>query len=150
VLVNSAVHSVWAPLLDCNRVIESASAQFQINVIAPLQLAVLCAQRFWCGRKASNLEENRNIINVSSIAGTNVYSGVGQSVYAASKAALDHMTRHMAVEFREIGIRVNALAPNSFPRIIPTARVVEALKELERGTMTGRVLLLDRDGATFK
>lgn len=145
VLINSAVHSVWAPMLDTHRVVDSAQEQFETNVIVPLQLAVLCARKFWSHRKTSNLQLNRNVINVSSIAGSKVYSGQGQSVYAASKAALDHLSRHMACEFSEIGVRVNAVAPNSFPRIVPTARVVETLKLLDQGTMNGQVLMLDRE-----
>jgi NAD(P)-dependent dehydrogenase (short-subunit alcohol dehydrogenase family) len=35
----------------------------------------------------------------------------GQSVYAATKAALSQFTRGLAVEFGESGVRVNALAP---------------------------------------
>lgn len=35
----------------------------------------------------------------------------GQSVYAATKAALSQFTRGLAVEFGEAGVRVNALAP---------------------------------------
>jgi len=145
-LVNSAVHSVWASMLETNRVIDSAAAQFQMNVIVPLQLAVLVARTFWRDHTVENLQANRNIINVSSIAGSRVYPNLGQGVYAASKAALDQLSRHMADEFSTIGIRVNALAPNSFPRIIPTPGVIQALKKLDQGTMTGRVLILDRDG----
>ena len=48
------------------------------------------------------------IVNVSSIASTVVTS---TPVYAATKAALDHLTRHMAVEFGKYKIRVNAINP---------------------------------------
>jgi NAD(P)-dependent dehydrogenase (short-subunit alcohol dehydrogenase family) len=149
-LVNSAVHSVWASMLETNRSIDSASAQFQLNVIVPLQLSVLCARNFWRDRKIENLEENRNIINVSSIAGSRVYPKLGQGVYAASKAALDQLSRHMADEFSAIGVRVNALAPNSFPRILSTPAVIQSLKKLDQGTMTGRVLIVDRQGETLE
>ena len=53
-----------------------------------------------------------SIINVSSILGTAVQKGSG--VYAASKAALDHMTRLMAVEWARHGVRVNAIDPGFF------------------------------------
>ena len=144
-VLNCAVHSIWAPMLDTDRSIDSASLQFQLNVIVPLQLSVLCARKYWRDRKIENLKENRNIVNVSSIAGSRVYPKLGQGVYASSKAALNQLSRHMADEFGEIGIRVNALAPNSFPRILPTLKVFQSLIKLDRGAMTGRVLILDRE-----
>ncbi|NMO95902.1 SDR family NAD(P)-dependent oxidoreductase [Paenibacillus lemnae] len=50
-----------------------------------------------------------SIINVSSVAGhTALRTGV---VYGASKAALSHMTRVLALEWAELGIRVNSVGP---------------------------------------
>ena len=149
-VINSAVHSVWAPMIESNRALDSAAAQFQINVIVPLQLTVLCARAFWRDRKAENLQENRNVINISSLAGSRVFSNRGQGVYAASKAALDHLSRHMADEMKDIGIRVNSLAPNTFDSIVPIRKVVETIRSLDRGQITGKVVVLDSDGETVK
>jgi NAD(P)-dependent dehydrogenase (short-subunit alcohol dehydrogenase family) len=149
-LVNSAVHSVWSPMLEKDsRSVASAAAQFQLNVVVPLQLSVLCARKCWSGLRDENLARNRNIIQVSSLAGSKVFTNSGQGVYAASKAALDHLSRHMAFDFREIGIRVNAFAPNSFPRLLSTVTVVESMRKLDRGSMNGEVLVLDRAGERF-
>jgi len=49
------------------------------------------------------------IVNVASAAG--VVAFVGRSPYVASKAALIHLTRNLAVEYAEYGIRANALCP---------------------------------------
>lgn len=49
------------------------------------------------------------IVNVASILGLRVAGGV--SAYAASKAALIHMTKAHALEWARWGIRVNALCP---------------------------------------
>ncbi|CAK9074263.1 Tropinone reductase homolog At5g06060 [Durusdinium trenchii] len=49
------------------------------------------------------------VVNISSVAGrTHIPSGFP---YAASKAAMDQMTRNLAVEWARFGIRVNAVAP---------------------------------------
>ncbi|CAE7028129.1 TR1, partial [Symbiodinium sp. CCMP2456] len=51
------------------------------------------------------------IVNVSSVAGTgHIPSGFP---YAASKAAMNQMTRNLAVEWARFGIRVNAVAPGA-------------------------------------
>ncbi|MCU1415650.1 MAG: short-chain dehydrogenase [Microbacteriaceae bacterium] len=51
-----------------------------------------------------------SIINVSSIEAGRAAPGF--AVYAACKAAMDSLTRSMAVEFAEHGIRVNGIAPD--------------------------------------
>lgn len=50
-----------------------------------------------------------SIVNISSISG--LRGAPRRSVYAATKAALDGMTRALAMEFGPAGLRVNAVAP---------------------------------------
>jgi NAD(P)-dependent dehydrogenase (short-subunit alcohol dehydrogenase family) len=50
-----------------------------------------------------------NIVNVSSVNGLRAFAGV--SVYCASKAALDHLTRCAALDWAPDGVRVNAVNP---------------------------------------
>lgn len=52
------------------------------------------------------------VINIASALGTAVQKGTGP--YSASKAALIHMTRVMALEWARYQIRVNAIAPGYF------------------------------------
>lgn len=143
VVVNAAVHSVWGGMMETEHMLESASQQFHINVRLPLKLATVVARKFWRDCDRENISHNRNVVNLSSIAGVRLYRQVGQSVYAASKAALNHLTFHMADEFRAFGIRVNAIAPNSFPEIVGTERVAAAIVRMDESDATGKILLLD-------
>jgi NAD(P)-dependent dehydrogenase (short-subunit alcohol dehydrogenase family) len=53
-----------------------------------------------------------SIINIASITG--LRPGPAASAYGASKAAIIHLTEHLAMEWARYGIRVNALAPGYF------------------------------------
>lgn len=54
------------------------------------------------------------MINISSIYGL-VASRGPMAAYNASKGALVNLTRHLAAQWGERGVRVNALAPGYFP-----------------------------------
>ncbi|GAB4178840.1 MAG: SDR family oxidoreductase [Thalassobaculales bacterium] len=75
---------------------------FELNLFAPLRLARGFAAALRRGRGA--------IVNVTSIAGHQIHPFAG-SAYAVSKAALSALTREMAAEFAQLGVRVNAIAP---------------------------------------
>ena len=149
-LVHAAVHSVWAPIVESDRLLRSAGAQFGVNVVAPLRLATLLARAFWRDRAAENTASNRNIVHLSSVAGLRIVTGCGQSLYSASKAALNFLSRHMADEFAAFGVRVNTIAPTGFPRLIPTAAVAAAVHRLDHDTVTGKTLIIDRAGERFE
>lgn len=142
-LVHAATYSVWGPMLGSDALRQSAYGQFVTNVASPLNLSIIVASRYWKGRQVENRMLNRNVVNVSSVAGLRLYPGSGQSVYAASKAALNHLTGHMAMEFHGIGVRVNAVAPNSFPSLIPTSRPSDAIVRLDEGADTGLIVEVD-------
>ncbi|MFE7796581.1 SDR family NAD(P)-dependent oxidoreductase [Nocardia sp. NPDC057440] len=139
-LVNNAAHSSWQPrgVVDGETALDEFEPHFAVNVGVPLRLSARLAQRSWVHAGDENRRRNRNIVNVSSIAGSEVFPG-GQALYAASKAALNQLTRHLAAEFDEFGVRANAIAPNSFPSTVPTEQVVQSIVELDRGAMTGGV-----------
>ncbi|WP_280255863.1 SDR family NAD(P)-dependent oxidoreductase [Nocardia wallacei] len=149
-LVNNAGHARMQPrgIVDGDAALDQFDPHFALNVGVPLRLSARLAQRCWLHSDADNRARNRNVVNVSSISGSRVYPG-GQAVYAASKAALDQLTRHLAAEFAEFGVRANAIAPNSFPALVPTEQVASAITELDAGAMTGGVYSVGvRDGAS--
>ncbi len=127
----------------------SLEAEFNYNAIIPAKLAATVLQRFWRDRDVENREERRNVIHLSSISGIHIFPNTGQSAYSASKAAQNYLTRHMSYEYTPYGIRVNALAPNTFPSIVTTETVVDAALKMDSEDLNGRVLAIDSAGETF-
>jgi len=146
-VVNAAGMALWGPVLTSPQVVDMAAEQLMLNTLVPLRLVRGVAQRFWRNRAGENRAGNRCVVNVSSAAGLWVYPGRGQSVYSASKSALNTMSMHLADELSPIGIRVNVLAPESFPDPVPALAVVEALADLITGDDTGQIVLVDQAGA---
>ncbi len=65
---------------------------------------------YLCQRVLPMLEMTKgNIVNVSSVTGTRAFPGV--LAYCVSKAGIDQLTRCLALELAEHGIRVNAVNP---------------------------------------
>jgi len=145
-LINVAAHSAWGWTLESSELLKSARGQLEMNVNVPLQLAAAVARYFWRDRDRENLEQNRNVVNVSSIAGLCVYQDTGQCVYSASKAALNMLTCHLADDFAAFGVRANALAPNSFPGRVRTESVASAIRQLDLCNLNGYIIAIDSDG----
>jgi NAD(P)-dependent dehydrogenase (short-subunit alcohol dehydrogenase family) len=82
--------------------IEGWRQVFELNLFAPLALARGFAVPLRKGQGS--------VVNITSIAGHQIHPFAG-SAYSISKAALSALTREMAVEFAEFGVRVNAVAP---------------------------------------
>ncbi len=102
ILVNSAGETFLTPLVSIET--ERMYALFQTNVFGPTWLSKAAVPAL--------SQTKGTIVNVSSTAAHRVV--LPQiSYFAASKAALEHLTRYWAVELAPRGIRVNAVAPGS-------------------------------------
>ena len=69
---------------------------------------------FWCCRAFGRqmLERKRgSIVNIGSMSGFIVNKPQPQAFYNASKAAVHHLTRSLAAEWGQRGVRINAVAP---------------------------------------
>ncbi|UWX04137.1 SDR family oxidoreductase [Pseudoxanthomonas sp. NC8] len=100
ILVNNAGGNVTRAAVDYTE--DEWRGIFESNVFSAFELSRY-AHPLLARHAASS------IVNVGSVSGiTHVRSGV---VYGMSKAALHQMTRNLAAEWAEDGIRVNAVAP---------------------------------------
>ena len=105
-LINNAAQSPKTPykerLGSLNGSLDDWREVYDLNLFAPLALAR--------GFAAALHRAEGSIVNITSIAGHAIHPFAG-SAYSTSKAALSALTREMAVEFAELGVRVNAVAP---------------------------------------
>lgn len=97
---NAGTEGTPGPLVD--QTPETYAATFDTNVLGVL-LSMKHELRVMLAQKAGN------IINVSSTFGQR--GGVGASLYAASKHAVEGMSKAAALEAAPAGIRVNVVAP---------------------------------------
>lgn len=87
------------------------------------------------------------VVNVSSIVG--IDGNAGQSVYAATKAALVGLTRSAARELGPAGVRVNAVAPGLIETAMTAHLPDEHRARLEARIVLGRPGLPDDVAATI-
>ncbi len=126
VLVNNAGAGAILPLSEAAA--DRIADIFSVNVLGPSLLARAALPHL----KATQ----GTIINISSTFGHRPAAGL--SHYAASKAALEHLTRCWALELAPLGIRVNAVAAGPTESGALTgmmglsAEQAEAVKEAER------------------
>lgn len=138
---------------------ESLDECFELNVKGYFYMAQACALKMFKKKKGV-------IINMSSVSGQ--FSLPGQSVYGATKGAINQMTATLAKELASYGIRVNAVAPGfietemldaipedkkeEYLKVIPQhklgttediANLVSFLASEESKYITGQVITID-------
>ncbi|WP_420417294.1 SDR family NAD(P)-dependent oxidoreductase [Pacificispira sp.] len=115
-LVNNAAVSPKASFkerLGClNGDLDKWREVFELNFFTPLTLCRGFARALGRGARKGPAGNTGGaaIVNITSIAGHAIHPFAG-SAYSTSKAGLSALTRELSVEFAQLGVRVNAVAP---------------------------------------
>lgn len=135
-LVNNAGNGLFSSFVD------ATEEQFTSLISTHLQGPVFLTQKL-----LPYLEDGGRILNVSS--GFVRFTLPGYSIYAAVKAAVEVLTRYMAVELGSRQIRVNAIAPGAIATDFGGGAVrdnEEVHEWVAQGIALGRVGLPDDIG----
>ncbi|CAG7730776.1 unnamed protein product [Allacma fusca] len=100
-LVNNAGISITANFLDTKQ--QDIDAIYEVNLKAVINVSQVVAKKMIAAGKSGS------IVNVSSVGGLRAFPSV--CAYSTLKAALDHLTKCMAIELGPQKIRVNAINP---------------------------------------
>jgi NAD(P)-dependent dehydrogenase (short-subunit alcohol dehydrogenase family) len=138
ILVNNA-GAAWADTYEAYP--ESAFDKLMsINVTAVFALTRALTPML-AAAAAPDVDDPARVINIGSMDGLHIptVTGLGTYAYTASKAAVHHLTRHLAVELGPRQITVNAVAPGFFPSKMTDYLFGQRLKEIEQNSLLGRV-----------
>ncbi|MDE0726703.1 MAG: SDR family NAD(P)-dependent oxidoreductase [Alphaproteobacteria bacterium] len=124
ILVNNAGVGQARSILDTDD--EEFVRVLDINMASVFRMCRLAARVMKDG-------DGGAILNMSSIFG--LIGTPNAAAYAATKAALNGLTRQMAAEFGPAGIRINSIAPGLIETPMTAARIYEA------GTVQNQMLL---------
>jgi NAD(P)-dependent dehydrogenase (short-subunit alcohol dehydrogenase family) len=118
---------------------------------------------YWRGQAKAGNQIDARIVNT--VSGAGLWGNVGQSAYAAAKAAIANLTVVTAMEMRRYGVAVNAISPLAVTRISAdffggdaaedpaldpgrSSAVVAWLQSSESAWLTGQILRINGDKLT--
>jgi 3-oxoacyl-[acyl-carrier protein] reductase len=99
-LVNNAGGTFWSPFVDVSA--KGRDAIMAVNFTSVAE---------WIRMALPNMRDGASIVNVTSVEAW--WACAGYAIYAAMKAAVESLTRSLALELSDRRIRVNAVAPDS-------------------------------------
>lgn len=148
ILINGAGVNSPTPFLDISE--EELTRIMDINFMGTVRACQAFGAYFLKEKKQGS------IINLGSISGINPLSRVFS--YSASKGAVHNLSKNLAREWAEQGIRVNTLVPGFFPaeqnrKVLDESRVAQILNKTPANRfgspeeLIGAALLLASNGA---
>jgi NAD(P)-dependent dehydrogenase (short-subunit alcohol dehydrogenase family) len=85
-----------------------------------------------------------SIVNIASMSGSIVNRGILQAHYNSAKAGVIHLSKSLAMEWSDRGLRVNAISPGyTLTPMNLRPEVTESRKQFERDTPLGRMASVD-------
>lgn len=150
VLVNAAAQLDFGLFPEVNN--DSWENLLNVNLSGTMRMCREFSERL------INAGETGNIVNITSVTGMQVMTGV--PVYGTIKAAVNHLTRSMARDMFDKGIRCNAIAPGYFQTDMVAGyfETDEGRADIERlplkrpgqvHELDGAILLLASDAGSF-
>lgn len=150
ILINNA--GVNRPTYATDLSTEDWDLVMDTNLKGCFLLAKICATRLMEAGKGGS------IVNVASILGMRTQKAV--AAYMASKAGLIHLSRGLALEWANYGIRVNVLAPGYFRSEMaddfldspPGQKIIDAVPQKRAGNhseLSGPLMLLASDAGSY-
>ena len=146
-----------AGIANANPAEEMEESQFQMLMDINLKGVFLSCQ----AEVRAMLKNGRgSIVNIASMSGVIVNRGLSQCHYNASKAAVIHMSKSMAMEWVDRRIRVNSISPgytatpmNTRPEMVHQTKLFEEQTPMGRmanvDEMVGPAVFLLSDAASF-
>lgn len=146
-----------AGIANANRAEEMEEDQYQTLMDINLKGIFLSCQ----AQSRAMLAHGRgSIVNIASMSGVIVNRGLNQAHYNASKAGVIHMSKSMAMEWVDRGIRVNTISPgytatpmNTRPEMVHQTKLFEEQTPMQRmanvDEMVGPAVFLLSNAASY-
>ncbi|MFV0275824.1 MAG: SDR family NAD(P)-dependent oxidoreductase [Parahaliea sp.] len=151
ILVNNAGVVAKPMLLDMD--VDTWDWVQEANLRGPWLVAREAVRRLAAAQKPGG-----KVVNIASVLGVATQKGTGP--YSASKAALLHLTRNMAVEWARYGVNVNAIAPGYYTTDLaeeclesaPGQALLKRIPQRRLGEyrdLSGAILMLATDAGAY-